>query len=231
MTTTRTLAQRVVGLVGVLCLVGGALLAVGGVAAPAGADPHFDHTAYDAHLKGAHHGARNPGFEQECEVVPGVPAGSYVWHFVFPGNDTEFVSLSVAFANAGELHDVDFVAHPSAKHAYVVTDGPDQLLDAVAMTSGGTQTEFNLSHVCPGTTTTTEPTTTTEGATTTEEPGPTVAPTGLERPEATVEGAVVERPGPLPRTGAPVVPLVAAGLALMGVGAAALRWSRTAKAA
>jgi hypothetical protein len=103
----------------------------------------------EAHLKDAHVGATNPGFETgECPDNP-FNDNTWGWHFVLQGNSTTFVTLSATFQNAGTI--TQFLSHPDAKHAYVWTPGPDTLLGATA-TVDGPDTEFNLSHVCPGTT-------------------------------------------------------------------------------
>jgi len=166
-------------------------LCVSFVTAPAGAGT----TA--ATLNPDHIGATNPGFETEdCDPLP---AGSWGWHFVLPGDATVFVTLTVTFQNAGVV--TDFVSFPTGKHAYVVTPGPDTLLAATA-TVDGPETVFNLSHVCAGstvpTTTTTEAptTTTTEAPTTTTTEAPTTttteAPTTTttEAPTTTATAAV-----------------------------------------
>ena len=101
-----------------------------------------------AHLKGAHVGAMNPGFQTgTCPDNP-FNDNTFGWHFVLPGNSTTFVTLSATFQNAGTI--TQFLSFPTGKHAYVWTPGPDTLLGATA-TVDGPQTEFNLSHVCPGT--------------------------------------------------------------------------------
>jgi LPXTG-motif cell wall-anchored protein len=165
MTTKRSISKQTVA--GVTLAAIGGLMALTGLVSPAGADPVYDETQYDAHLKDVHHGSTNPGF-QEGECPEGPEGATFGWHFVFQGVDTEFVSVSATFENAGEV--TDFVSFPSGKHAYVYTTGADTLLDAVAMTNGGEDVEFNLSHICVGeeTTTddgTTDDTTTDEGTT------------------------------------------------------------------
>ncbi|MGK2950678.1 MAG: hypothetical protein ACSLFP_19060, partial [Acidimicrobiales bacterium] len=123
------------------------LATIGVLVSPASAHPTFVVADHDAHLKIEHHGATNPGHDPG--TCPTAPEGKpYGWHFVFQGSDTEFVALSVHFQNAGILEDVEFVSHPDDKHAYVYTAGADTLLDAVADTNGGSDTDFNLSHVC-----------------------------------------------------------------------------------
>lgn len=114
--------------------------------------------AYNASLKAAHVGATNPGFGTgEC------PQAGWGWHFVLQGNDTTFLAVRATFETAGQI--TAFVSHPTAKHAYVFTPGPDKLLGAVAEVDGPDR-EFNLSHVCTGpqvspTTSTTSTTTST----------------------------------------------------------------------
>ncbi|HEX7017984.1 MAG TPA: hypothetical protein VF209_03700 [Patescibacteria group bacterium] len=91
----------------------------------------------------SHIGATNEAFQEEEDC----PAGTsdYGWHFVLPGNDSEFVSLTVTYQNDGVI--TDFISRPTAKHAYQYTSGPDTLVSATAEITG-TATRFNLSHVC-----------------------------------------------------------------------------------
>jgi hypothetical protein len=176
-----------------------------------------------ATLHADHIGATNPGFSKGS--CPSSSYGSWGWHFVLPGNDTTFVSISVTFEHEGTV--TSFISHPTGKHAYVYTHQADKLLSATAMVDGP-QTWFNLSHVCTGTyesTTTTSPTTTegpttTYGPTTTEEPTTTYGPTTTKSHEepsttatkndgdptttaaqaesAAVLGAVEQAPAPAP---------------------------------
>lgn len=129
-----------------------------------------------ATVKAVHIGSTNPGFRQgEC------PSDGWGWHFVLPGNSTDFVQLNATFTRDGER--VTLLAseyEPTEKHAYVYTDGPGWELAASEALVRGTERTYNLSHVCtgpdgeatttaPSTTTTTvpdEPTTTTPGDTT-----------------------------------------------------------------
>jgi hypothetical protein len=105
--------------------------------------------AATATLKEEHKGATNPGFEAgECPTNPN-GTGDWGWHFVLQGNETTFNSVSAQFENAGTI--TDFVSTPTGKHAYVFTPGPDTLIDASADVTGP-DPEFNLSHVCTGTT-------------------------------------------------------------------------------
>jgi hypothetical protein len=115
------------------------IMLAGAVESPAGATT-------TASLHTPHVGATNPGFQEgTCPEPPG--EATWGWHFVLPGSSTEFVSIAATFEHAGTV--TAFVSHPTAKHAYVYTPGPDTLLGATA-TVDGPATTFNLSHVCPG---------------------------------------------------------------------------------
>lgn len=114
-------------------------------------------TTKGASLHSPHKGASNPGFtEGDC------PSVGYGWHFVLPGNDSAFVTITAHFDHAGIV--TDFESHPTSKHGYIYTPGPDTLLGAEATVTGSSQ-RFVLSHVCtttiPSTTTTTISSTTT----------------------------------------------------------------------
>lgn len=106
-------------------------------------------------LNPAHVGATNPGFGAgTCPTPPAGQEGWWGWHFIMPNNNT-FTSLTVTFASAGTFSASPFpgsvfVASPDNSHAYIWTPGPDTLLGGSA-TSDGSNTFFNLSHVCPGT--------------------------------------------------------------------------------
>jgi LPXTG-motif cell wall-anchored protein len=153
-----------------------------------------------SNLHGPHIGSTNPGFQTEgCPAPTNTTSfpGDWAWHFILAGG-SDFVTLTVVFdaaphtdvtLPAGTDSDpsdnititggvgVGFVASPNTQHAYVYTPGPDYMLISGTATITGDDTEFNLSHVCPGTTTTTTtapPTTTTTVAPTTTT---TVAPT------------------------------------------------------
>lgn len=169
------------------------LVALGAITAAeaSGASPGPDVTT-TATVKGAHIGATNPGFtaEQTC------PYEGWGWHFVLPGNQWEFVAITATFANAGAVSS-PVVFHPTAKHAYLWTPGPDTLVGATATVAAthrpgqvpDAPVEFNLSHVCwdstPFTTTTTTPqtTTTVPGVTTTTPGATTTVPGGTTTPE------------------------------------------------
>ena len=151
-----------------------------------------------ATLKPAHVGSTNPGFGVGTCPENTQNANTWGWHFILPGSPSSntFVTLSATFAQAGTI--TTFISHPGPNHAYVYTPTGDTLLGATA-TVGGTGSpnlsEFNLSHVCPGstTTTTTAPTTMTTPTTTTTAPTTTTTTTA---PTTTV----VAGPGPTSTT-------------------------------
>jgi LPXTG-motif cell wall-anchored protein len=223
-----------------------------------------------AGLHGAHVGSTNPGFTTEnCPAPTNTTnfAGDWAWHFVLAGG-SDFVTLTVVFdaaphtdvtLPAGTDSDpsdnititggvgVAFVASPNTQHAYVYTPGPDYMLISGTATITGDDTEFNLSHVCPGTTTTTTvapttttvaPTTTTVAPTTTTVAPTTtttlVSPTTVTNVTTTTSTStppqtlsVAAGTASLPRTGGgPSLPLLIAGIGLTVGGAALLLASR-----
>lgn len=86
--------------------------------------------------------------QQGANQCPGTPAGQDGWHFVLPGNSTDFVKLTVTFEPGGQQVVTDF-GPPSDKHAYVASAPGAQLTSAVAEVEGGDLELFNLSHTCP----------------------------------------------------------------------------------
>ena len=89
------------------------------------------------------------GHEAQCGNIPSTQDG---WHFVLPGNDTVFVSLTVTFSPGGTQTITTF-GPPSDKHAYVGS-APGAVLESASATvetqAGKTQVQwFNLSHTCP----------------------------------------------------------------------------------
>lgn len=110
--------------------------------------------AANATINPAHIGAQNPGFnEGSCPTPPAGQEGWWGWHFIMPANE-DFTSLTVEFASAGTFSadpfpGTTFVADPDNSHAYIWTPTADTLVNAFG-TSSGSQTRFNLSHVCAG---------------------------------------------------------------------------------
>ena len=207
---------------------------------PAGA------TGTPATLHSDHVGATNPGFT--TGACPSSSDGTWGWHFVLPDGDTDFLSISATFLHEGTV--TSFISQPTGKHAYVYTHQADTLLGATAMVEG-TQTWFNLSHVCTGTTEKVDPPTTTVAPTTTMPPTTTVAPTTTMPPTTTaapttianapttvaeqsapvaVLGAVEVAPAvpvaQLAFTGSHTVPMLILGAGLLAAGAAMTAASR-----
>ncbi|WP_329317310.1 LPXTG cell wall anchor domain-containing protein [Streptomyces sp. NBC_01262] len=91
--------------------------------------------------------ATSEGVENEatCSTIPDDQDG---WHFVLPGNSTDFVKLTVTFKPGGEQVVTSF-GPPSDKHAYVASEPGAELVSAVAEVKGGEVNWFNLSHTCP----------------------------------------------------------------------------------
>jgi LPXTG-motif cell wall-anchored protein len=91
--------------------------------------------------------ATSEGVENEatCSTIPDDQDG---WHFVLPGNSTDFVKLTVTFKPGGEQVVTSF-GPPSDKHAYVASEPGAELVSAVAEVKGGEVDWFNLSHTCP----------------------------------------------------------------------------------
>ncbi|WP_254388832.1 LPXTG cell wall anchor domain-containing protein [Streptomyces sp. AC550_RSS872] len=167
----------------------------------------------------------------EC---PGVPEGQDGWHFVLPGNSTDFVKLTVSFEPGGQQVVTDF-GPPSDKHAYVASQPGAELTSAVAEVRGGELELFNLSHTCPATDGGTPSATpgTPDPTNGGEETGPAEEPTQGESAEASETSeeaapAVSSSPstqgggseGDLAETGngAPVGLLSAAAAALLAAG-------------
>ncbi|WP_037642054.1 LPXTG cell wall anchor domain-containing protein [Streptomyces bicolor] len=86
--------------------------------------------------------------QQGRDECPGIPEGQDGWHFVLPGNSTDFVKLTVTFEPGGQQVVTDF-GPPSDKHAYVASQPGAELTSAVAEVRGGDLELFNLSHTCP----------------------------------------------------------------------------------
>lgn len=86
--------------------------------------------------------------QQDREECPGVPEGKDGWHFVLPGNSSDFVKLTVTFEPGGQQVVTSF-GPPSDKHAYVASQPGAELTSAVAEVRGGDLKLFNLSHTCP----------------------------------------------------------------------------------
>ncbi|MER5217250.1 LPXTG cell wall anchor domain-containing protein [Streptomyces sp. NPDC002838] len=221
------------------------LLLVAGVAAPAFATTDDSYTVrlrQDLPRTSTTDDGGAP--QKSSDQCPGVPAGQDGWHFVLPGNSTDFVKLTVTFEPGGQQVVTDF-GPPSDKHAYVASLPGAELTSAVAEVSGGDLELFNLSHTCPAADGTT-PGTDTPGASaeptadasespdgTVTEPDDTATKPDGDEPAGAVEGeaspsagvasaspAAQGGEGDLAETGsgAPVGLLAAAAAALLGAG-------------
>ncbi|GLW56956.1 LPXTG cell wall anchor domain-containing protein [Kitasatospora phosalacinea] len=84
--------------------------------------------------------------EKTCADIPATQDG---WHFVLPGNDADFVTLTVTFQPGGQQVVTSFPGKPVGKHAYVASEKGATLVSAVAEVRGGSEAKFNLSHTCP----------------------------------------------------------------------------------
>ena len=90
------------------------------------------------------------GYAEHEATCAGIGADQDGWHFVLPGNSTDFVQLTVAFDN-GAPQVVTVFGPPNTKHAYVGSVPGAKLTSAVAEVKGGEVQWFNLSHTCPAT--------------------------------------------------------------------------------
>ncbi|MCF6524790.1 LPXTG cell wall anchor domain-containing protein [Streptomyces sp. JJ36] len=221
-----------------------ASLLLGAAAAPALADDHTYTVELRQDLPRTADSGQGGVPREGAGTCGRVPAGKDGWHFVLPGNSTEFVKLTVTFEPGGRQVLTDF-GPPSDKHAYVGSEPGAELVDVQAEVEGGSLELFNLSHTCPANTTPTDEPTDEEpseepsgGAS--EEPSdepssePTTEPSeeaasgGGEAPESSPEpqpsgmagGSTGDEDGDLAETGtgAPVGALAAGAAVLLGAG-------------
>ncbi|WP_327004707.1 LPXTG cell wall anchor domain-containing protein [Dactylosporangium sp. NBC_01737] len=118
-------------------------------------------------LHTAHRGATATGFgTHSCDQIPRQYRGAGVDGFVFvlPGNDADFVSLTLKFRPTGGGEVTVHVADPSdaypdgivedngASKAWVVVPSGWKLLDGTAVVDNDRTRadDFNLTHTCPG---------------------------------------------------------------------------------
>lgn len=117
--------------------------------------------------------------EAQCAAIPASQDG---WHFVLPGNTTDFVKLTVTFQPGGQVVVTNF-GPPTDKHAYVASAPGATLVSASAEVIGGEQRWFNLSHTCPATQT--KPPTTPPATQPPTTKPPTTAPPATSKPPTT----------------------------------------------
>ncbi|MDY0813023.1 hypothetical protein [Kitasatospora purpeofusca] len=138
------------------------------------------------------------GFGEREATCGSIGANQDGWHFVLPGNSTDFVTLTVAFDN-GAPQVVTTFGPPTTKHAYVGSAPGAKLTSASAEVKGGEVRWFNLSHTCPATAVTPSGTpsipvpSTTPTSTT---PTSTVSPSASVPPSATVSPKPTETSSP-----------------------------------
>ncbi|MFF1902756.1 LPXTG cell wall anchor domain-containing protein [Kitasatospora sp. NPDC058218] len=107
------------------------------------------------------------------------------WHFVLPGNSTDFVKLTVAFDN-GAPQVVTVFGPPTTKHAYVGSAPGAKLTSASAEVQGGEVKWFNLSHTCPAVSTSPSPKPSTSAPSTPTTPSASISPSASTPPSASV---------------------------------------------
>ena len=245
MSITRTPRRRRLGATSII--IGAALMAVGFLASPAQAalgDPVFG-AGYDSYLNEQQRGISSDTFSDStnCPTDEAV-AGLTAWHFVLSANTHDFASLDVAFTVEGTDFtmsgltpkttadwatfdpDLNFIADPDGKHAYVYTEGTGGTVrDAAAQDSpDSTGPKFQLSHVCKADSTTDTGTTDTG----TTDTGGVLGTTGSQDTggtDAQVKGEVV-LPQQLPATGAHDRSLFIIGMGFLAIGAIALMAKR-----
>ena len=170
--------------------------------------------------------------------------GLAYWHFVLAPNNTYTITLisldlgtevktfsGAAIVKNGVQTDNVFVAVPAGHTLTDLVLGSNSF----AQYTGGESppNNFNLSHVCAGTisTTTTQPTTTTtQPTTTTTQPTTTtteVEVLGTVQTTSTTVAGAVQATGELPYTGSDTAGMVAAGMAVLLGGALLVGLART----
>ncbi|MET9615765.1 LPXTG cell wall anchor domain-containing protein [Kitasatospora indigofera] len=128
------------------------------------------------------------------------------WHFVLPGNSTDFVKLTVAFDN-GTPQVVTVFGPPTTKHAYVASAPGAKLTSASAEVKGGEVKWFNLSHTCPAVSSSPSPKPSTPVPSTSTSPAAT-SPAATVSPSATT--SVTPSGSASASTGAPSGPAATA---------------------
>jgi LPXTG-motif cell wall-anchored protein len=190
-------------------------------------------------LKEAHEGSTAKTFGTKDCTAPfnNLPANKDGWHFILDGNDsfTEVrlvfnpgavaVTINKTLAQGGNSGPgwSGYLAEAGGamKHVYLITDAGWTLVSGEATISytGMKPADFQLSHTCAGTPTTTTATTTTKTTTTTTTTTKTTTTTTTGTNGST-PGTTTTDDGDLPVTGAGLGGLIAAGLILTAGGAA-----------
>jgi LPXTG-motif cell wall-anchored protein len=191
-------------------------------------------------LKEAHEGSTAKNFEKKDCTAPfnNLPANKDGWHFVLDGND-DFVEVRLVFNPGSVAVTINKTlaqggnsgpgwsgylaeAGGAMKHVYLITDAGWTLVSGEATISytGDKPADFQLSHTCAGTPTTTTATTTTKTTTTTTTTTTTKTTTTTNGTTTSTPGTSTTDDGDLPVTGAGLGGLIAAGLILTAGGAA-----------
>lgn len=165
------------------------------------------------------------GYKQGCDFGGGPYADKDVWVFVLPGNTAEFVSVTATFGANGTLtiptDGGEIVDDKGTSKAWITTPAGWTLTAASAVISG-TDTQFNLTHTCAA------------SGSSTPTPGPTASAAPSATPGAGTPGPSASGTGTpgtgdsggLPLTGTAVTGLVVAGGALVAGGVALLALRR-----
>ncbi|WP_329485182.1 LPXTG cell wall anchor domain-containing protein [Kitasatospora sp. NBC_01246] len=133
------------------------------------------------------------GFGEHEAKCGSIGADQDGWHFVLPGNSTDFVKLTVSFDN-GAPQVVSVFGPPTSKHAYVGSAPGAKLTSASAEVMGGEVKWFNLSHTCPAVRTTASPTPSTSAPSASTTPSASTSPSVSTSPGATTTASVSASP-------------------------------------
>jgi hypothetical protein len=191
-------------------------------------------------LHESHRNSTAAGFPtKSCAQIPGEApvTGRDGFVFVLPGNDADFVELTLQFkTTAGATVTVKIPDPNDSNPDGITTNGTSKawvlvplgwtLLDGSAVVSGETRTDdFNLTHTCPGTPGT-PPSSSSSSAPPSQSASPSVSPSGSVSPEGTPTTSGTTPPpsqpgsgGGLPLTGVAVQGVALGGAALIVAGA------------
>ncbi|MCB5167917.1 LPXTG cell wall anchor domain-containing protein [Streptomyces bambusae] len=128
--------------------------------------------------------------EPKCADIPANQDG---WHFVLPGNSTEFVKLTVTFQPGG-TQEITVFGPPTEKHAYAASAPGATLTAASAEVEGGSVKWFNLSHTCPATVKPSQSPSATPSGTPSSTPSRTASQTPSGTPSTTASGSASATP-------------------------------------
>ncbi|MEV0131596.1 LPXTG cell wall anchor domain-containing protein [Dactylosporangium sp. NPDC050688] len=192
-------------------------------------------------LHSAHRGATASGFStQSCDQIPTQyrGAGSDGFVFVLPGNDADFVSLTLKFqpvaggevivhiADAADPYPDGIVNDKGTSKAWVVVPAGWKLLDGSAVVDNDATKadDFNLTHTCPGGSTASPSPSPSPTASASPSASPSPSGSGsVEGSSAVPSGTVTPTPGgSLPVTGVALTSMTMTAVALIAGGVALL---------